>query len=481
MNKEELVGSLVAALGRNNVIDAPDQLIVYECDGLTIDRNSPHAVVFPTTTEEVAAVVRVLNLAQIPFVARGAGTGLSGGSLPPDGGVMIVLTKMDKIVEVDFRNQRALVEAGVVNLHLSTEVGRKGYHFVPDPSSQYACTIGGNIAENSGGPHTLKYGVTTNHTLGVEVVMPDGQITWFGGKSDDALGYDLRGVLIGSEGMLGIVTRAWVKLTRLPQAWRTFLVVFDTLDDASRAVSGVIARGIVPSAMEMLDKVVIGAIEEAYHFGFPLEAEAVLIIELEGHEAGLNTQAEDVVVVCKENGATDVRTAEDEKKRALLWMSRKRAFGAMGRLSPSYYVQDGVVPRTKIPDIMRVIQATAKKYELLIGNVFHAGDGNIHPCIAYDDRDEDQTRRTVEASNEILQACVNLGGSITGEHGIGYEKVDLMPLIFEKQDIQAMEMVKDIFDANHLSNPGKMFPINRSCIGCGTVELKYTNRKAALL
>ena len=481
MNKEELVGSLVAALGRNNVIDAPDQLIVYECDGLTIDRNAPHAVVFPTTTEEVAAVVRVLNVAQIPFVARGAGTGLSGGSLPPDGGVMIVLTKMNKIVEVDFRNQRALVEAGVVNLHLSTEVGRKGYHFVPDPSSQYACTIGGNIAENSGGPHTLKYGVTTNHTLGVEVVMPDGQITWFGGKSDDALGYDLRGLLIGSEGMLGIVTRAWVKLTRLPQAWRTFLVVFDTLDDASRAVSGVIARGIVPSALEMLDKVVIGAIEEAYHFGFPLEAEAVLIIELEGHEAGLNTQAEDVVAVCKENGASDVRTAEDEKKRALLWMSRKRAFGAMGRLSPSYYVQDGVVPRTKIPDIMRVIQATGKKYELLIGNVFHAGDGNIHPCIAYDDRDEDQTRRTVEASNEILQACVNLGGSITGEHGIGYEKVDLMPLIFEKQDIQAMEMVKDIFDANHLSNPGKMFPINRSCIGCGTVELKYTNRKAALL
>ncbi len=481
MNKDQLIEKLVAVLGRENVIDAPDQLIVYECDGLTIDRNTPHAVVLPTTTEDVAAVVRILHEARIPFVARGAGTGLSGGSLPPDGGVMIALTKMNRIVEVDIRNQRALVEAGVVNLHLSKEVGRQGYHFVPDPSSQYACTIGGNIAENSGGPHTLKYGVTTNHTLGVEVVMPDGQITWFGGKSDDAVGYDLRGLLIGSEGMLGIVTRAWVKLTRLPQAWRTFLMVFDAVEDASRAVAGVIARGIVPSALEMLDKVVIGAIEEAYHFGFPLDAEAVLIIELEGHEAGLGTQAEAVIAVCRENGACDVRTAGDEKERALLWMSRKRAFGAMGRLSPSYYVQDGVVPRTKIPDIMRVIQTTGKKYELLIGNVFHAGDGNIHPCIAYDDRDEDQSRRTVEASNEILRACVDLGGSITGEHGIGYEKVDLMPLIFDEPDIQAMETVKEVFDENNLSNPGKMFPTNRSCIGCGTVELKYTNRQAALL
>ena len=481
MIKDQLVEKLAAVLGRENVIDAPDQLIVYECDGLTIDRNAPHAVVLPTTTEEVAAVVRILHEARIPFVARGAGTGLSGGSLPPEGGVMIALTKMNRIVEVDIRNQRALVEAGVVNLRLSKEVGRQGYHFVPDPSSQYACTIGGNIAENSGGPHTLKYGVTTNHTLGVEVVMPDGRITWFGGKSDDAVGYDLRGLLIGSEGMLGIVTRAWVKLTRLPQAWRTFLMVFDTVEDASRAVAGVIARGIVPSALEMLDKVVIGAIEEAYHFGFPLDAEAVLIIELEGHEAGLGTQAEDVIAVCRENGACDVRTAGDEKERALLWMSRKRAFGAMGRLSPSYYVQDGVVPRTKIPDIMRVIQAMGKKYELLIGNVFHAGDGNIHPCIAYDDRDEDQSRRTVEASNEILRACVDLGGSITGEHGIGYEKVDLMPLIFDEPDIRAMETVKEVFDEENLSNPGKMFPTNRSCIGCGTVELKYTNRQAALL
>ena len=481
MSKNGLIEKLISAIGRENVIDAPDQLIVYECDGLTIDRKAPNAVVFPSTTKEVARVVRILHEARVPFVARGAGTGLSGGSLPPEGSVMIALTKMDHVVEVDIRNQRALVEAGVVNLHLSDEVNQQGYHFVPDPSSQYACTIGGNIAENSGGPHTLKYGVTTNHTLGVEVVLPNGQITWYGGKSDDTIGYDLLGLMIGSEGMLGIVTRAWVKLTRLPQAWRTFLVVFDTVEDASQAVAGIIARGIVPSALEMLDKVVIGAIEEAYHFGFPLDAEAVLIIELEGHEVGLDKQADQVIRVCKENKTSKIQTAKDEKERNLLWMSRKRAFGAMGRLSPSYYVQDGVVPRTKIPEIMKVIQATGKKYNLLIGNVFHAGDGNIHPCIAYNDRDKDQAKRTVEASNEILQACVELGGSITGEHGIGYEKVNLMPLIFNETDILAMETVKQVFDEYNLSNPGKMFPTNRSCIGCGTAELKYTNRQAALL
>lgn len=480
MNKEQLISALVDIMGRDGVVDAPDELIVYECDGLTIDRNTPHAVVLPTSVEQVSAVVKLLHQENIPFVARGAGTGLSGGTLSPEGGVMITLTRMNHIVEIDIKNQRALVEAGVVNLHLSKAVADQGYYFVPDPSSQYACTIGGNIAENSGGPHTLKYGVTTNHTLGVEVVLPDGQIIWFGGKTYDSPGYDLRGILIGSEGMLGIVTRAWVKLTRSPQTWKTFLAVFDRIEDASNTVAGIIARGIVPDALEMLDKVVIGAVEEAFHFGFPLDAEAVLIIEIEGLEAGLETQAERIIEVCQENNARDIQSAKDDKERALLWMSRKRAFGAMGRLSPSYYVQDGVVPRTKLPDIMRIIEKTGKKYDLLIGNVFHAGDGNIHPCIAYDDRDSDQAARTVAAGDEILRACVDLGGSITGEHGIGYEKVDLMPLIFSKQDIAAMESVKQVFDPSNISNPGKMFPTNRSCIGCGTIELKRTKRQAAL-
>jgi glycolate oxidase len=480
MKKTQLISALVDLVGRDGVVDAPDQLIVYECDGLTLDRKAPHAVVLPTSTEQVSAVVKLLHQENIPFVARGAGTGLSGGSLSPEGGVMITLTKMNHIHEIDIKNQRALVEPGVVNLHLSKAVAEHGYYFVPDPSSQYACTIGGNIAENSGGPHTLKYGVTTNHTLGLEVVLPDGQIVWFGGKTDDSPGYDLRGILIGSEGMLGIVTRAWVKLTRSPQTWKTFLVVFDRIEDASNTVTGIIARGIVPDAMEMMDKVVIGAVEEAYHFGFPLDAEAVLIIEIEGLEAGLDTQAERIIDVCNKNHARDIQSAKDDKERALLWMSRKRAFGAMGRLSPSYYVQDGVVPRTKLPDIMRAIEKAGKKHNLLIGNVFHAGDGNIHPCIAYDDRDPDHSARTVAAGDEILRACVELGGSITGEHGIGYEKVDLMPLIFSKQDIAAMESVKEVFDPSNLSNPGKMFPTDRSCIGCGTVELKRTNRQAAL-
>lgn len=480
MNKEQLIDALVAIIGRDGVVDAPDELIVYECDGLTIDRNAPHAVVLPTTTEQVSAVVKLLHQENIPFVARGAGTGLSGGSLPPDGGVMITLTKMNHIVEIDIKNQRALVEAGVVNLHLSKAVADEGYYFVPDPSSQYSCTIGGNIAENSGGPHTLKYGVTTNHTLGMEVVLPDGEIVWFGGKTNDTPGYDLRGLLIGSEGMLGIVTRAWVRLTRSPQTWKTFLAVFDRIEDASSTVAGIIGKGIVPDALEMLDKVVIGAVEEAYHFGFPLDAEAVLIIEIEGLEAGLDTQAERIIEVCRENHARDIQSAADDKERALLWMSRKRAFGAMGRLSSSYYVQDGVVPRTKLPDIMRSIEKAGQKHDLLIGNVFHAGDGNIHPCIAYDDRDPDQCARTVAAGDEILRACVDLGGSITGEHGIGYEKVDLMPLIFSEDDIVAMEDVKRVFDPSNISNPGKMFPTDRSCIGCGTVELKRTNRQAAL-
>ncbi|MBM3262794.1 MAG: FAD-binding protein [candidate division Zixibacteria bacterium] len=480
MDRERLTEALAAVVGRDGVVDAPDELIVYECDGLTIDKNTPHAVVFPISTEQVSQVVRLLYAAGIPFVARGAGTGLSGGSLPPDGGVMISLTRMNRIVEIDVKNQRALVEAGVVNLHLSKAVAKHGYHYVPDPSSQYSCTIGGNIAENSGGPHTLKYGVTTNHTLGIEVVLPDGQVVWLGGKTDDTPGYDLRGVVIGSEGMLGIVTRAYVRLTRLPQTYRTFLVVYDDVRDASNTVAGLIAASIVPAALEMLDKVVIGAVEAAFHFGFPLDAEAVLIIELDGLEAGIDTQAGRVREVCQANHARDIRMAKDDQERTLLWTSRKRAFGALGRLSPSYYTQDGVVPRTKLPEIMKVIEETRKKYNLMIGNVFHAGDGNIHPCIAYDERDPEQTKKAVDASGEILKACVEMGGSITGEHGIGIEKVNFMPLIFTDDDLDAMESLKQVFDAKGLCNPGKVFPTNRSCIGCGTIELNQTSRQAAL-
>jgi len=480
ISDNQLRDALVEILGQDGVIDAPDELIVYECDGLTIGKNMPHAVVFPTSTEQVSAVVRLLHGKQIPFVARGAGTGLSGGSLPPDGGVMIALTRMNEIVEIDIGNRRALVEPGVVNLHLSNAVTDFGYHYVPDPSSQYSCTIGGNIAENSGGPHTLKYGVTTNHTLGMEVVLPDGEVVWFGGKSDDTPGYDLRGILIGSEGMLGIVTRAWVRLVKLPQTFRTFLAVFDTIEDATNTVSGLIGRGIVPAALEMIDQVVIGAVEEAFQVGFPLDAEAVLIIELDGLEAGMESQAERVIEVCKQNNLRDLRKTRDSRERDLIWKSRKRAFGALGRLSPSYYTQDGVVPRTRLPDIMRVIKSVQEKYDLMIGNVFHAGDGNIHPCICYDENNPEMVKKVLDASTEILKACIEMGGSVTGEHGIGAEKMDFMPLLFSENDIQAMENVKHAFDEANLCNPGKVFPTDRSCIGCGVEELKAMKRQAAM-
>lgn len=480
MTNDQLRDALAEILGQDSVVDAPDELIVYECDGLTIDNNMPRVVVFPTSTEQVSAVVRLLHGEKIPFVARGAGTGLSGGSLPPDGGVMITLTRMNGIVEIDLDNRRALVEPGVVNLQLSNAVADLGYHYVPDPSSQYACTIGGNIAENSGGPHTLKYGVTTNHTLGMEVVLPDGETVWFGGKTDDTPGYDLRGVLIGSEGMLGIVTRAWVRLVKLPQTFRTFLAVFDTIEDATNTVSGLIGQGIVPAALEMIDQVVIGAVEEAFQVGFPLDAEAVLIIELDGLEAGMESQAARVIEVCKHNSMRDLRTTRDSKERDMIWKSRKRAFGALGRLSPSYYTQDGVVPRTRLPDIMRVIKSTQEKYDLVIGNVFHAGDGNIHPCICYDENDPVMVKKAVDASSEILKACIEMGGSVTGEHGIGAEKRDFMPLLFSENDMQAMKNVKHTFDEANLCNPGKVFPTDRSCIGCGVEELKPMKRQAAM-
>ena len=462
MTKEQMISALVDIVGRDSVIDEMDEMIVYECDAMTIDRKLPQAVVFPTSTGQVADIVRLLHQANIPFVARGAGTGLSAGALPPEGSVMITLTKMNKILEIDLDNQRALVEAGVVNLHLNNVAGKQGFLYAPDPSSQYSCTIGGNIAENAGGPHTLKYGVTTNHTLGVEVVMPDGEVVWLGGKTDDSPGYDLRGVVIGSEGMLGIVTRAWVRLTRLPQAYKTILAVFDSIEDATNTVTGIIARGIIPAALELMDKVVVGAVEAAIHFGFPLDAEAVLIIELDGLETGLETQGQRVVEVCQENHVRDIRVAADAKERAALWKSRKSAFGAMGRLNPTYFTQDGVVPRTRLPEITRVVQDTKNKYNLLIGNVFHAGDGNLHPCIAFDARDPEQTKKALDASGEILKACVEMGGTITGEHGVGFEKINFMHLIFSEEDLRAMKNVKQVFDGANLCNADKIFPKNGS-------------------
>lgn len=458
MLNTQVIEQLRGIVGYDGVISHSTELMVYECDGYTLEKSVPEIVVLPRSTEEVSAVLKVLHKKKIPFVPRGAGTGLSGGCLPVEAPVMICTSRMDKILHIDLLNRRLIAQTGVVNLWVSNAVKDKGLQYAPDPSSQPACTIGGNISENSGGPHTLKYGVTTNHVLGVELVLPDGEVVSLGGMVEDVPGYDLRGVTVGSEGTFGIVTQAVLRLVRLPQAYRTFLAVFNSVEDATQTVSGIIARGIVPAALEMMDNLIIQAVEAAFHFGFPTDAGAVLIIELDGLEAGLNPLATRVLEVCRENHAREVRVARDDAERMALWKSRKRAFGAVGRLAPNYCTQDGVVPRTKVPDILRIISQVGEKYHLRIANVFHAGDGNIHPIILYDERNQDEVERVLKAGAEILRACVDLGGSITGEHGIGVEKMHQLPLIFSPEDLMVMSQLRSVFDPDNLCNPHKIFP-----------------------
>lgn len=457
---------LRAIVGEEGVVATADELAVYECDAYTLEKFPPEAVVLPRSTEEVIAVVKLCAERKIPIIPRGAGTSLSGAVLPVGGGVVIALTRMTKILDVDYRNRRALVEAGCVNAWITKAVASRGLLYAPDPSSQPACTIGGNVATNSGGPHTLKYGVTTNHILGFEMVLPDGEAVWLGTTPDggeDIGGFDLRGAVIGSEGMFGIVTRVLVRLIRAPQAYKTMLGVFESVDDASQTVSDIIAAGIVPGAMEMMDQLITQAVEAAYHFGFPLNAGAVLIVELDGLAAGLEKQAERVIAICKQNRAREVRVAKTEDERALLWKCRKRAFGAIGRLSPSFITQDGVVPRSKVPAIMRFIRATSEKYGLRIPNVFHAGDGNIHPLVLFDDRNPEETKKAIAAGFDILEECVRLGGSVTGEHGIGVEKIDFMEKMFTPDDLDAMKALRNVFDPEARCNPHKIFPGGKRC------------------
>src|SRR6516162_6235210 len=368
----DLVNRLAAIVGRDRLISSPGELLVYECDGFTIEKNRPDVVAFPTSADEVARIVTVCNELKVPFLPRGAGTSLAGGCLPVGGGVLISLARMKKILEVDYRNRYAVVEPGVVNLWLTNHLKPHGWHYAPDPSSQGACTIGGNIATNSGGPHTLKYGVTVNHILGLEFVLPDGRVVQTGGPTEDNPGYDLTGVIVGSEGTFGVATKAWVRITRNPEAYRTLLGVFETVDDATNTISELIGAGIIPGALEMLDRLILQAVEAAFHFGFPLDAGAVLIMEVDGLEAGLDTDAEKIIDLARKNNAREVRRANTDAERLLLWKSRKQAFGAVGRLAPSYCTQDGVVPRTKLPHILREIQRIAKRHDLRICNVFHA-------------------------------------------------------------------------------------------------------------
>ncbi len=464
MVSPRLLAELQEIVGNEATVSRPDELRVYDCDGYTLERSTPQVVVLPSSTEQVSAILRLLHRDGVAFVPRGAGTGLSGGCLPLEAPVMIGTSRLKRILEIDVDNQRAVVEAGVVNLWVSNAVKNDGLCYAPDPSSQMACTIGGNVAENSGGPHTLKYGVTTNHVLGVELVLPDGEVVELGGAAEDIPGYDLTGLVVGSEGTFGIVTKATLRLLRQPEAVRTLLAVFESVADATETVSGIIRAGIIPAAIEMMDQLILSAVEAAFHIGFPVDAGAVLLIEIDGMAAGLEGQASRIAEICRSARAREVRVAKDEAERAALWKSRKRAFGAVGRLARNYCTQDGVVPRTQLPAILRRIQSIGERYRLRIGNVFHAGDGNIHPILLFDERDADEVQRVLAAGREILEACVELGGSVTGEHGIGVEKIEQMPLLFSPQDLLVMSQLRRVFDPLERCNPGKIFPTPGACV-----------------
>ncbi len=473
--RERLRRALATIVGAEGVIAEPAALRVYECDGYTLERSVPGLVVLPRTTDEVARVVRLAADTGIAFVPRGAGTGLSGGCLPVEAPLMIGTSRLRRIRAVDVPNRRVVAEAGVVNAAVSRAVRDAGLQYVPDPSSQNACTIGGNVAENSGGPHTLKYGVTTNHVLGVELVLPDGDVVALGNEVEETVGYDLTGLVCGSEGTFGIVTAATLRLEPLPEAIATLLAVFETVADATATVSRIIAAGIVPAALEMMDATIIEAVEAAYRFGFPTDAGAVLIIELDGPAPGLPLLVARVEEICRDAAARSVRAAADEAERTALWKCRKRAFGAVGRLAPNYCTQDGVVPRTRLPEILARIVEIGARYRVRVGNVFHAGDGNIHPIILYDERDTSEVARVLAAGREILGACVELGGSVTGEHGIGVEKIAELGLTFSPDDLAVMRAVRDAFDPDARANPGKIFPMGAACI-----ERRTPSRQAAL-
>jgi len=462
MKPSPLVRELARRLGPDAVLWRPEDLMLYEYDALSCLK-PPQAVVFPLSTEDVVAVVKLAAREQLPVVPRGAGTGLSGGSVITEGGIVVAFARMKKILEVDLENLRARVQPGVVNMDLTLAVSDHGLYFAPDPSSQKACTIGGNVAENAGGPHTLAYGVTTNHVLGAEMVLPDGEVVRTGAPFWDRPGYDLTGFLVGSEGTLGIVTEVTVRLSRQPEAVKTLLAIYDRILDAPRTVAAITARRITPAALEMMDGFTLRAVEEAFHAGFPMDSAAVLLIEVEGPREAVEDYADQIEAICKECAAREVRRARSAEERDLLWRGRKNAFGALGRISPNYYVQDGVIPRTRLPEMLEFIEQVSRKYQLRIGNIFHAGDGNLHPLLMFDARDQDQVVRVTQAAKEIMAKCVEMGGALTGEHGVGIEKRDLMPLIFSPDELDWMHRLKAVFNPKGTFNPGKVLPTSKMC------------------
>src|SRR5712691_10739961 len=461
---DQLAETLRAVVGHDAVLSELDELLVYECDGLPQHKHAPRAVVFPESTEATAEVMRILARFGVPFTPRGAGTGLSGGALALNRGVVIELARMRKILRIDEENCLVVVQTGVVNAHVSRAVAHLGLHYVPDPSSQPTCTIGGNIAENAGGIHCLKYGTTTDHVIATRVVLSDGEVVDLGGTGTEQLGYDLLGVSVGSEGTFGIATEATLRLTPIPPTVRTLLADFMEVNGASHAVSAIIAAGVMPAALEMMDHEIIRAVEASvFAAGLPTDAGAALLIELDGIEAGIDDEAERVKNICLQHGARTCRLAQDENERKKLWAARKGAFGAIGRIAPDSMIQDAVVPRSRLPEVLADVFRIAAKYQLRIANVFHAGDGNLHPLICFDSRSADEVRNVKEAGRELMETCVRAGGSITGEHGVGFDKRELLPLIFSDDDMEAMLRVRAAFDPLGLMNPGKIIPMLRGC------------------
>ena len=451
-----------AIVDKRGLVSSPEELHTYECDALMSFRVMPRAVLLPTSTEQVQAIVRVCHRERIPFVARGSGTGLSGGALPVKNGVVLSLARMNRILEVDFPNARVVVEPGVINLNVSGCVSSQGYFYAPDPSSQSVCSVGGNVAENSGGAHCLKYGFTTTHVLGLEVVLPDGSLVHLGGKTLDASGYDLMGVFVGSEGTLGIATKITLRIVKKPECIQTLLAAFPSTNEAGAAVSGIIAAGMLPAAIEMMDNLAIQAAEAAVHANYP-NCGALLLVELDGPVSEVAALMEHVNEICRASGAWEIRVAQSDAERALVWKGRKAAFAAMGRISPNYIVQDGVIPRTALPQVMSDIDRLSKEAGLRVANVFHAGDGNLHPLVLYDRRIAGQEESAEALSSQILELCIAAGGSITGEHGVGEDKKKMMSKMFSEPDLETMQRVRCAFDPLQLSNPTKIFPTPRLC------------------
>lgn len=478
-----MVHELAALLGEDAVLSGPSAQRAYDCDAYTVERSKPTCVVLPANTDEVAEVVRWCVAHEIPFTARGAGTGLSGGVLPALGGVVVSTKRMNKILEIDLDNRCLLAQAGIANKRISDSVADQGLHFAPDPSSQTVSTLGGNIGENSGGPHTLKYGVTVQHILGVTMVDPLGEILTIGGRVPGGPGFDFLGIIVGGEGTLGIVTEAWVKLTPVPAAVSTALIAFPTVRDATETVAAIIAEGIIPASLEMMDAQILHAINLAFGLEYPPDTKAMLLVECDAggerpdaqlSSAGapparnanevVEAQMQTVQAVCERHNALEVRIAQNETERQKMWLVRKKGIGAMGRIAPSIVTHDGVIPRSKLPEMLDFVYAVAAKHKVGVANIFHAGDGNLHPCFYFDDRDPAQIEAVVEAGEEIIRRCIELGGSVTGEHGIGVEKIDLMKLMFSPDDLELQAMAKRIFNDGMLCNPCKVLPNQKSCV-----------------